>query len=106
MKAKENWNESGYFSGITEDYSNYTWYKGENLNPYKDDDKRPLAARFWEYEKEFHMAFLDRCDTKADLKKEYAIWKKELLEDHLPGESPNPYGDNTDWFRAFKNGKK
>ena len=75
MMGEDKWNKAGYFSGITDDYSNYTWYKGESKNPYTDDDTRPLAARLWEYEKEFHMAFLDRCDTKADLKKEYAIWK-------------------------------
>lgn len=25
----DNWNKAGFFSGITEDYSNYHWYKGE-----------------------------------------------------------------------------
>ena len=106
MMSEDQWNKAGYFSGITDDYSNYTWYKGENKNQYTDDDTRPLAARLWEYEKEFHMAFLDRCDTKADLKKEYAIWKKALLEDHLPGESPNPLGDHTDWNKVFETGIK
>ena len=31
----DNWNKAGFFSGITEDYSNYHWYKGEKENPYK-----------------------------------------------------------------------
>jgi hypothetical protein len=83
------------------DYSNYRWYKGESINPYTSDATHPRAAQFWEYEKEFHMAFLDKCDPKADLKKEYTIWKKSLLEDHLPGESPNPYGDHIDWYKSI-----
>jgi hypothetical protein len=103
--GNDHWNEYGYFSGITEDYSIYTWYKGENVNPYLNDCDRPRAALFWEFEKEFHMAFLDRCNVNADLKKEYALWKKALLEDHLPGESPNPYGDTVDWYKAFETGK-
>ncbi|MFA6662402.1 MAG: hypothetical protein WCS56_05160 [Bacilli bacterium] len=104
--AKNDWNKEGFFSGITDDYSNYHWYKGEKENPYNKDTKRPYAARFWEYEKEFHMNFLDACDTKANLKQEYKAWKKRLLEDHLPGESPNPYGDTTDWNKVFETGIK
>ena len=39
----DNWNKAGFFSGITEDYSNYHWYKGEKENPYKSDTFHPLA---------------------------------------------------------------
>ena len=35
--ANEDWNKAGFFSGITEDYSNYHWYKGEKENPYTKD---------------------------------------------------------------------
>ena len=59
----DNWNKAGFFSGITEDYSNYHWYKGEKENPYKSDTFHPLAASFWEYEKEFHYSYLDACDN-------------------------------------------
>jgi hypothetical protein len=103
--ANDLWNKAGCFSGIPEDYSNYRWYKGESINPYTSDATHPRAAQFWEYEKEFHLAFLDRCDPKADLKKEYRTWKKSLLEDHLPGKSPNPYGDHIDWYKVFETGK-
>lgn len=102
----DNWNKEGFFSGITEDFSNYTWYKGEPENPYKKDLARPLAAAFWNYEREFHFSFLDRMDPELDLAEEYKIWKEQLLNDHLPGKSPNPNGDTTDWEKAFKTGKK
>lgn len=36
MENKD-WNKEGFFSGITEDYSNYRWFKGEKENPYKGD---------------------------------------------------------------------
>lgn len=26
----KDWNKQGFFSGITEDYSNYRWFKGES----------------------------------------------------------------------------
>ena len=29
----KDWNEHGFFSGITEDYSNYRWFKGERRIP-------------------------------------------------------------------------
>ena len=78
----DNWNKAGFFSGITEDYSNYHWYKGEKENPYKSDTFHPLAASFWEYEKE------------------------QLLSEHLPGKSPNPEGDTTNWEKSFETGKR
>ena len=41
----DNWNKAGFFSGITEDYSNYHWYKGEKENPYKSCTlPKPLKA--------------------------------------------------------------
>lgn len=46
MKTSEDWNKAGFFSGITEDYSNYHWYKGEKENPYTKDTFHPLAASF------------------------------------------------------------
>ena len=67
----KDWNKQGFFSGITEDYSNYTWYRGESKNPYQNDQKRPLAAQFWEYERDFHMGYLDRSDTSVSLADAY-----------------------------------
>lgn len=55
----KSWNKDEYFSEITEDYSNYKWYKGEWENPYTADTDRPLAASLWEYEKTFHFSYLD-----------------------------------------------
>lgn len=96
----------GVFSGITEDYSNYTWYKGEKENPYQGDQERPLAAQFWEYEREFHLNYLDSTDTSQSLADAYKLWKAELIHQHLPGKSPNPYGDQTDWEKTFETGRK
>lgn len=102
----DNWNKQGFFSGITEDYSNYRWFKGEKANPYINDDSHPLASRFWEYERDFHYSFLEKRDFNIDLKAAYLDWKKGFIEDYLPGKSPNPYGDTTDWHKAFENGYK
>ena len=99
----DNWNKAGFFSGITEDYSNY---KGEKENPYKSDTFHPLAASFWEYEKEFHYSYLDACDTKKPLDEAYKEWKEQLLSEHLPGKSPNPEGDTTNWEKSFETGKR
>lgn len=102
----KNWNKEGFFSGITEDYSNYRWYKGEKENPYKGDTQKPLAASFWEYEREFHFSYLDIADTSTSLADAYSRWKAELITDHLPGKSPNPYGDTTNWEEVFNTGKR
>lgn len=104
--ANNNWNKDGFFSGITEDYSNYQWYKGEKENPYEGDTFHPLAASFWYYERDFHKAFLDACNTSTPLDKAYLVWKKNLLTEHLPGKSPNPEGDKTNWERSFQTGKR
>lgn len=99
------WNKEGFFSGITEDYSNYRWYKGEAKNPYTGDKERPHAARLWEYERDFHFNYLDSL-TDQPLKDAYLEWKKGFIEDYLPGKAPNPYGDDTDWEKVFNEGKK
>lgn len=104
--ADNNWNKEGFFSGITEDYSNYRWYKGEKENPYTNDTDHPLAASFWEYEREFHFSYLDKADTSKNLADAYKKWKQEFISDHLPGKSPNPYGDTTNWEDAFNTGKR
>ena len=101
----ENWNKDGYFSGITEDYSNYKWYKGEDKNPYLEDKEKPLAATLWEYERDFHFSYLD-SKTGKPLKEAYQEWKDQFISDHLPGKSPNPYRDTTDWGEVFETGKK
>lgn len=82
----------------------YTWYKGEDQNPYTGNTEMPLAASLWEYEKEFHYSFLGRSDTTLHLPDAYKQWKREFIEDYLPGKSPNPYGDITDWGKVFENG--
>lgn len=94
------------FSGIPEDYSNYHWYKGEKENPYTKDTFHPLAASFWEYERDFHFGYLDKADTNKSLAEAYNKWKEEFINDYLPGKSPNPYGDNTDWEKVFETGLK
>jgi len=101
------WNKSGFFSSITEDYSHYRWHKGETENPYKGDKDRPLAARFWEYERDFHFSFLDKGRSSANLSEAYSAWKVAFLRDYLPGKSPNPYRDGlTDWEKSFETGKR
>ena len=55
------------FSGIPEDYTNYRWYKGEQMNPYTNDTFHPLAASFWEYERIFHLGYLGKADTNKSL---------------------------------------
>lgn len=102
----KDWNKEGFFSGITEDYSNYRWYKGENQNPYTGNTEMPLAASLWEYEKEFHHSFLDRCDTTTPLAEAYKQWKSVFIQEYLPGKAPNPYGDTTDWAKVFETGKR
>lgn len=97
---------NNYFSDRTEDYSNYTWYKGEKENPYTKDTLRPLAASFWEYEKEFHYSYLDKAGTSKSLADAYKEWNHALITEHLPGKSPNPYGDTTNWERVFNTGKR
>lgn len=102
----KDWNKEGFFSGITEDYSNYRWYKGESKNPYTNDTEHPLAAPLWEYEREFHFSYLDKADTSKSLEDAYNEWKQELITNHLPGKSPNPYGDTTNWEDVFNTGKR
>jgi hypothetical protein len=102
----DDWNKEEFFSGITEDYSNYKWYKGENDNPYLNDEERPLVATWWVYERNFHFCYLDAKDTNVSIKDSYIKWINGFLNDYLPGKSANPYGDSTDWIRAFETGKK
>lgn len=97
---------NGYFSGIPEDYTNYRWYKGEKENPYTKDTFRPLAASFWEYERIFHLGYIGKADTKKSLAEAYNEWKEDFINDYLPGKSPNPYGDNTNWKKVFETGLK
>lgn len=97
---------NSYFSGIPEDYSNYHWYKGENENPYKNDTFHPLAASFWKYERDFHFRYLDKADTQKSLTEAYNEWKNEFINEYLPGKSPNPYGDETDWRKVFEQGTR
>lgn len=52
------------------------------------------------------MDYLDRADTSVSLADAYKQWKDELIQDHLPGKSPNPYGDQTDWAKSFESGKR
>ena len=36
----------------------------------------------------------------------YKEWKEQLLSEHLPGKSPNPEGDTTNWEKSFETGKR
>lgn len=102
-----NWNQHGFFSGITEDYSNYRWYKGETENPYKGSNGQPLAHLFWDYEREFHFAYLEAKNASKSLKESYIEWKKSFISEHLPGKSPHPFGgDDTDWEKVFETGRR
>lgn len=85
-------------------YSHYRWFKGENKNPYIGNTEMPLAASLWDYEREFHLAFLDRCDTTTPLADAYKQWKATFIQEYLPGKSPNPYGDLSNWELIFNNG--
>jgi hypothetical protein len=49
---------------------------------------------------------LDACDTKKPLDEAYKEWKEQLLSEHLPGKSPNPEGDTTNWKKSFETGKR
>lgn len=82
----------------------YTWYKGEDQNPYIGNEDMPLAASLWDYERDFHFSFLDRCDTSTPLAEAYKQWKEGFIQDYLPGKAPNPYGDTTNWEVIFNNG--
>ena len=66
----------------------------------------PLAASLWDYERNFHFSFLDRCDTSTPLAEAYKQWKEGFIQDYLPGKAPNPYGDTTDWAKVFETGKR
>ena len=52
------------------------------------------------------MNYLDKADTSVSLVVAYEQWKSELLNEHLPGNSSNPYGDKTNWFEVFETGKR
>lgn len=84
-------------------YELYRWFKGEAINPYRYSLDTPLAATFWEYEKEFHFSYLNNRSDKP-LDKAYQEWKNGFINDLLPGKSPNPYGDTTDWEKVFNTG--
>ena len=86
------------------DYSRYTWYKGEENNPYEKDTFHPLAARFWERERIFHSDFVQHLDAKS-LEDKYAVWRKEYIDKTLP-ESKVLEGDNIDWNKVFETGKR
>ena len=59
--------------------------------------------RIRQYEKEFHMKYLDKADTSISLAEAYKQWKAEFVQEYLPGKS-NPYGDDTNWLQVFENG--
>lgn len=43
---------------------------------------------------------------KKPLDEAYKEWKEQLLSEHLPGKSPNPEGDTTNWEKSFETGKR
>lgn len=89
-----------------EDLDSFTWYKGEKENPYTGDPERPLAAALWMYERDFYLSYLDNADSNTSLEDAYKLWKEGFINDYLPGKSPNPYRDNTNWSIAFHTGKR
>lgn len=92
--------------GACDDLDSFTWYKGEKENPYTGDPERPLAAALWMYERDFYLSYLDNADSNTSLEDAYKLWKEGFFNDYLPGKSPNPYGDNTNWSVAFHIGKR
>ena len=90
----------------SEDLSCFTWYKGEKENPYTNDKERPLAAALWMYERDFHLSYLDNADSSTSLEDAYKEWKENFINDYLPGKSPNPCGDRTNWAIVFQTGKR
>ena len=76
---------------------------GPGLRPRRLPER---SDSFWEYEKDFHYSYLDACDTKKPLDEAYKEWKEQLLSEHLPGKSPNPEGDTTNWKKSFETGKR
>ncbi len=89
----------------SEDLSCYTWYKGEKENPYTNDIERPLAAALWMYERDFHISYLED-NSSTSLANAYKTWKDGFINEYLPGKSPNPYGDSTNWNVVFQTGKR
>lgn len=89
-----------------EDLDSFTWYKGEKENPYTEDPERPLAAALWMYERDFYLSYLDNADSNTNLEDAYIEWKEGFINDYLPGKSPNPHGDNTNWSVVFQTGKR
>ena len=89
-----------------EDLNSFTWYKGEKKNPYTGDPERPLAAALWMYERDFYLSYLDNADSSTILEDAYKEWKENFINDYLPGKSPNPYGDRTNWAVLFQTGKR
>ena len=55
---------------------------------------------------------VEACDPpepfkgKKPLDEAYKEWKEQLLSEHLPGKSPNPEGDTTNWEKSFETGKR
>lgn len=92
--------------GASEDLDSFTWYKGEKENPYTGDPERPLAAALWIYERDFYLSYLDNADSSTTLEDAYKEWKENFINDYLPGKSPNPYGDRTNWAVVFQTGKR
>lgn len=90
----------------TGDLDSFTWYKGEKENPYTGDPERPLAAALWIYERDFYLSYLDNADSSTSLEDAYKEWKESFINDYLPGKSPNPYGDRTNWAVVFQTGKR
>ena len=86
-------------------YKLYRWFKGETINPYSNNLNIPLASFLWEYERNFHISYLE-SKTDQPLKEAYLEWKKSFINDYLPGKAPNPYGDLTDWEKVFDTGIK
>lgn len=88
------------------DYSFYTWYKGEGTNPYTFDSFHPLAAPFWEQERQFHLAYLQEYGSNKGEKEAYEQWKAEFLNQGLNNSHEDTHlTSNTNWTQAFETGK-
>ena len=63
-------------------------------------------ATLWMYERDFHISYLGKNDHSTSLADAYKVWKEGFINDYLPGKSPNPYGDSTNWNVVFQTGKR
>ena len=102
------WKTGKFFSKMV-DYSLYKYYKGEVVNPFEIDSLIPLVYHFWEYEREFHLNYIQSSSKVQPIEKAYKQFRDQLLYEHLNFVSPDgkifPY--NKEYMdKVFETGKR